>query len=457
MRRHALLAAALLLSGCQGRDVPPSAGSDSTQAAIHRSLERVYPALVMVSARWDAYDGGAKQRTGGTGSGTIIDPVGHVLTNFHVAGRADVIRCQLYNKEFVSARLVGADPWTDLALLQLDTEELARKAPGASWAPLGHSESVRVGDQVLAMGAPLNQARSVSFGVVSNTERMLGESTRLPTGEETGDFNTWIQTDASINPGNSGGPLVDMEGRVIGINSRKQNNADGIGFAVPVDIAREVVYQIMAQGRVRRATLGLDFQATQDLEQSSGDDLKGALIRAVDAGSAAAEAGVRTGDLLLQLDGRSVSGRYAEELFELRRSISALPVGREVDLLLRRAGKEMVLRVQTRELGASVGEDKIYPRWGLSVKALTERMCREMNLPEDGGLLVTGVRSTSAAAGLLKGDVIMAAGADPVATLSDLDRAYSRMEKEKLPHLRLQARRKTDMHFVSLRMEASKP
>lgn len=442
----ALMGLATALAGCSGQE-------GGAQAAIHQARDRVYPALVMVMARWDVYQQGTRQRAGGSGSGTIIDPVGHVLTNFHVAGKADQIQCQLSNKEIVSARLVGADPWTDLALLQLDMDEVACKAPGATWARLGRSREVQVGDFVLAMGAPLGQARSVSLGVVSCTDRTLSEEIRLPTGEETGNFNVWIQTDASINAGNSGGPLVDMEGRVIGVNSRVLSQAQGVGYSVPVDIARDVVYQIIARGRVRRAWLGLNFQATQDLEEVTGETERGALLREVEPGSPAAEAGLEPQDLLVRLDGEEVACRFTDELCDLRRRIGSLPVGKPVEAVVRRAGKERTVFLTTAELADSVGEDRVYARWGLGVKALTDRMRRQFSLADERGVYVTGARGAAAKAGLLEKDIILRMGGRDVSGLADLDATYERMGKDAIPHLLVQVRRGRNAHFASLRME----
>lgn len=455
LRIGRLLALVLALAGCGRGSAPSLHGKERAQALIHQARDRVYPALVMISASWNVYQGGTVTRAGGTGSGTIIDPIGHVLTNFHVAGSADVIHCQLYNKEMVKARLVGADPWTDVALLQLDMDEVQRKAPGVTWATLGHSGEVQVGDLVLAMGAPLAQARSVSFGVVSNTDRTLPEGFRLPTGEETGSFNVWIQTDASINPGNSGGPLVDMNGKVVGMNSRGMPNADGIGFALPIDIAKDIIYQILASGRVRRAWLGLNFQAIQDLEGVTGEGVSGALVRQVEPGSPASAAGVRPQDLLVSLDGVSVTGRFDDEIFELRHRIASIQVGRTVVAVLRRDGKEITVGMVPEELGASLGADKVYARWGLSVKEITPRMRRELYLDANGAF-VTGVRGTAQQAGLQPNDVILKVGDRDVASLADLDRIYERMAREKIPHLKVQVRRGRVMHFASLRMAAAR-
>lgn len=448
MRRvSVLLAVALFGGGCGGGTGPAEA-----QKAIHTARDRVYPALVMIHASWDVYQGGTVTRQGGDGSGTIIDPIGHVLTNFHVAGKADLIQCQLYNKEIVSARRIGADPWTDLCLLKLDMDEVRRKAPGVSWATLGRSADVQVGDLVLAMGAPLSQARSVSFGVVSCTDRTLPEGFRLPTGEETGIFNVWIQTDASINPGNSGGPLVSMDGKVIGVNSRGMPQADGMGFSVPIDIARDVVYQIVSQGRVRRSSLGLNFQKTQNLETFTGGEASGALVRQVEPESPAAIAGILPQDLLLSLDGVPVSGRFEDDLFRLRNQVACIPVGKTVTASLRRGGKDMEISLTTEELGASIGVDKVYARWGLSVKEITSRMQRQLFL-DAAGLFVTGVRGPAAQAGIQANDVIVMVGQEPVRTFADLDRIHDRLAAAKTPHVKVRLQRGRNAHFASLRMD----
>ena len=440
----------LLLAGCVS---PPAAAANPAQAAIHAARDRVYPALVMVNARWDVYKGGARERAGGTGSGVIIDPVGHVLTNFHVAGRADVIHCQLCNKERVEARLIGADPWTDLALLQLDMAEVARKAPGVTWAALGRSSEVQVGDLVLAMGAPLGQDRSVSLGVVGNTERVLSESFRLPTGEETGIFNVWLQTDASINPGNSGGPLVDMDGRVIGVNSRVMSNAEGIGFSLPIDIAKDVVYQIMAHGKVRRSWLGLNFQPTLDLEGMTGGEVAGAFVREVEEGSPASAAGVQPQDILMSLDGRPVSGRYTDEIFDLRRRIASVPAGSQVAAVFRRGGKDIALSMIPVELGASLGEDRVFPRWGLSVREITDRMGRQMGLGQEG-VYVTGVRGPAQRSGLQERDILVKVDDIAIESLGALQAEHDRLAAQKRPHVKVQVLRGRNAHFASLRMEA---
>ncbi|MBE3069886.1 MAG: trypsin-like peptidase domain-containing protein, partial [Planctomycetes bacterium] len=212
-------AAAGGLAGC-GPDRAALTAYISLETATKLARDRVYPATVRVDARRAEFVGGEKRRLGGNGSGVIFDDQGHVLTNYHVAGRADELTCILFNKERVKAHLVGADPWTDLAVIQLDLDEVREKGMKFQHAAFGDSDAIEEGDSVLAIGSPFGLSRSISNGIISCRDRILGEGLDLGGGLETGIFNTWLQTDAAINPGNSGGPLVDFRGDVVGINTR---------------------------------------------------------------------------------------------------------------------------------------------------------------------------------------------------------------------------------------------
>lgn len=380
-----------------------------TENVIKRACDRVYPATVRVEAHKTEFFAGQPKRTGGFGSGVIFDDQGHVLTNYHVAGRAEEISCTLYNKERVKARMVAGDPWTDLAVIQLDLDEVRERGFELSPATFGDSSKMREGDMVLAIGSPFGLSRSVSYGLISCQDRILSTSMDLGGGLETGLFNTWLQTDAAINPGNSGGPLVNMRGEVIGINTRGGGN--DLGFAVPINVAKDVVEQILAGGKVMRSTIGVRFQPLQDLEGFYDvGRTEGAIISGVEPGSPAAVAGVRPEDILLEYDGRKVSGRHAEELFDLRRMVSSTPVGAEVKLKVRRrgAGVEEV-SVKTIELTTVRGEEVNYPRWGFVGQSITQRLAERENLRDTAGVYVTGVRRGEPAdrARLANGGVII--------------------------------------------------
>jgi len=337
--------AAAFMAGCG----PERSGTQvyvALEDARKVARDRVYPATVRIDARRSEYVSGERRRVGGTGSGVIFDEQGHVLTNYHVAGRAEELTCILYTKERVRAKLIGSDPWTDLAIIQLDLDEVKRKGATFSPATFGDSDKVQEGDGVLAVGSPFGMSRSISNGIISCHDRILGTGLELTGGMETGLFNTWLQTDAAINPGNSGGPLVNFLGEVIGINTRGGGN--DLGFAVPINVAKEVVRQILQNGKVTRSTIGASFQPLQDLEAFFDvGKSEGAIIAGVEADGPAGKAGIRARDILLEYGGAKVEGRYPEQLFELRRRISDTPVGAKVPVKIKRAGEVLAMEIAT--------------------------------------------------------------------------------------------------------------
>jgi S1-C subfamily serine protease len=226
---------------------PSDAPVSDLAAAIEHARERVFPTLVHIQPIFDVASGGRTIEASATGSGAIIREDGLVVTNFHVAGSAKRLICTLADRRKVSARLVGVDAPTDLALLRLELSELGlEKIACATFAERLPKE----GEFVVAMGSPLGLTRSLSFGVVSCSQRYLGEL-RLNGGAATGLFNTWIQTDAAINPGNSGGPLVALDGAIVGVNSRGFDRADNLGFAIPASVVLEVIDRLLSSRRWR--------------------------------------------------------------------------------------------------------------------------------------------------------------------------------------------------------------
>ncbi|MFP4053614.1 MAG: S1C family serine protease, partial [Phycisphaerae bacterium] len=250
----ALGAATLLAVGCDGQ-----AKQVNEEKARSVAMSRVYPALVFVKPIQEVFEGGERERAEVYGSGVIIDPEGYVVTNNHVAENAIEVNCVLGDKEQVPAVVVGLDPETDLALLKL---KLPDDHPPLPYAVFADSSKVREGDLAMALGSPFGFTRSISQGIVSNTQRYLGFSSHHR-------FNLWFQTDAAINPGNSGGPLVDVDGWIIGINTLG-TWADGIGFSIPSNVVRDVIGRLRnrADGvnpdkwpvKVQRAYTGLQLQ-----------------------------------------------------------------------------------------------------------------------------------------------------------------------------------------------------
>jgi serine protease Do len=354
-----------------------------------------------------------------------------VVTCYHVAGKAVRILCTLYDKEEVPAAYIGGDPSTDIAVLKLDLSGYSGKI---SVADLGDSDPVQVGQQVLAMGSPLALARSVSYGVISTKDRYFSSDYRLPSGEETGRFNLWIQTDAAINPGNSGGPLVDLSGKVIGINSRATFFANSLGFAIPVNIVKEVTAAILKDGGVTRSWIGVHAQALQELENYFGTDRDaGVLVASIDPGSPAEAAYLKAGDVILDIDGEPVSARFVEELPAFYKKIASRAPGSRIKLTVLRDEQRYTLDVTTGPLGELQGEDFECTDWGMTVKAITRQMQISAQLSDTVGTLVVGVREAGAAdaGGLRSGDVIRTVNKQPVSGLTDLVSLYNQLVAER--------------------------
>jgi serine protease Do len=412
------------------------------EVATKIARDRVYPASVRVDARRTEYVGGEKRRTGGSGSGVIFDQQGHILTNYHVAGRADELTCILFNKERVKARLVGSDPWTDLAVIQLDLDEVKQKGLAFDRASFGDSDKMEEGDSVLAIGSPFGLSRSISRGIISCHDRILGTGLDLGGGLETGLFNTWLQTDAAINPGNSGGPLVNFRGEVVGVNTRGGGNE--LGFAVPINVAKEVIRQILERGKVTRSTIGLTLQPLQDLETFfEVGKSEGAVVSAVEPDGPAAKAGLQPRDLLIEYNGGKVEGRYPEQLFDIRRRISDTPVGGKVQVKVKRATEVKTLEIVTEELTTVRGDEENFPKWGVVAQTVTERLAQRENLGSTRGAYVTGIRrgEPAEAGGLERGDVITRVGDENVTTIRDLKKYYDEAVKKKQAMVLLKVRR----------------
>src|SRR6266849_6766735 len=358
------------------------------------------------------------------GSGFIINPAGYIVTNNHVVEGATDIRVKIDDGREMTAKVVGRDPKTDLALLKVE-------ATGLPVIPLGDSAELQVGEPVMAIGNPFGLQQTVTTGIVSATGRVIGE----------GPYDNFIQTDASINPGNSGGPLINTRGQAVGINTAiftQTGGSVGIGFAIPVDLAKSVVTQLAANGHVVRGYLGVSIQpVTADLARGFGiPETSGALVSSVVEGSPAAKAGIKPGDVITEYDGRKVARSD-----ELPRVVAESPVGREVPVTVIRDGTRVSLRATIAKLddgheakAASTGgskDDK--PTLGLSLESLSPADARERGLGERGGVLVRGVQdgSPAANAGLRAGDVISEINRTPVKSAADVRQAMAKRPKDK--------------------------
>ena len=405
---------------------------EATPEIVTQVTQRIFPSVVRLDVAQEIYSDGKRNLRRGIGSGVIIDDEGRILTNYHVAGRAAEIFVTLANKERVRAKLIGDDHWTDLAVVQMDMDEIRRRKIGFEPAELGTSYTLQPCENVMAVGTPFGFARTVTLGIVSNTERTFYPDDMTIDEYETGEFSNWIQMDTPINPGNSGGPLVDMTGRVVGINTR--GGGQNLNFAVPVDTAKAVVDAILKtatdtkKGRVDRADLGIDLKPLQDLETFYNIDInKGVLINSVDRNSPAMKAGVKTQDILLEINGEPINVRFPEEVAPARRWIAELPIGSSVSLLIKRGSETLTLSAKTQKLEGAVGEEREFKTWGLSVRDVTVPYANEQQLDDDSGVAVTTLSRgfPAARAELQSGDIIRSINGQAVTDLEEFDKLYN--------------------------------
>ncbi len=422
----------LLVAGAWFSTVSPAG------AAMSRGFNRLLEAVVRIDVREVAFEGGTRRYAASIGSGVILTADGVVLTNAHVVSpRAVEINVTLSNLERVGARLVGWDHWTDLAVLRLDLAEVQRRGFKLAHAQFGDSRKLFPGQVVFAVGTPHGLTRTVTRGIVSNTNRYF-EDTRGIGGYETGTFNTWLQTDAAINPGNSGGPLVTDDGRVIGISSRGYMGANNLGFAIPSATAREVMEKLVRDGAIVRSYVGLVPGALQDLENFYALELNtGVLVNSVDPGSPAARAGLRPGDIVLSLNGAKVDGRFPEQLPPIQHQIAGQPVGSSLALVVKRGSETRPFTVVTEKLESRVGEEWAFERWGLSVRKVSRAYARENQLDDTTGVVVIGVQPgfPAESAGITRGDVITKINQDPIGSLEVLKSAHAAYEAKPAPML----------------------
>ncbi|MGH7824537.1 MAG: DegQ family serine endoprotease [Candidatus Binatia bacterium] len=352
------------------------------------------------------------------GSGFIIDQKGLILTNNHVVENADKIVVRLSDESEFSAEVVGRDPRTDIAVIQITDGK-----DNFPVAPMGDSSDLRVGEWVVAMGSPFGLDNTLTAGVVSAKGRQIGA----------GPYDNFIQTDASINPGNSGGPLVNMRGEVIGINtaifSRTGGNL-GIGFAIPINLAKEILPELIKKGKVTRGWLGVTIQrVTPEIADSLGlEKSRGALVANVVEGSPAAEAGIKTGDVIVEYDGSKI-----EEANQLPILVARTKMGKTIKATVLRDKKQIPVTIKVGELKEEevVASAPESGKLGLTVQNVTPQIAESLGLKRADGVVITSVQPQSAAAeaGLRRGDVILEVNRKDVA---DID-ALQEMVKEVKP------------------------
>ena len=372
------------------------------------------------------------------GSGFIISSDGYILTNNHVVERADKIRVKLADGKEYDAEIKGQDANTDIALIKVN--------PAGYSLPVvkfGDSDKLRVGEGVFAIGNPFGLEQTVTAGIVSAKGRVIGS----------GPYDNFIQTDASINPGNSGGPLFNFDGEVVGINTAIVARGQGIGFAIPINTARDMFEDLKTKGRVIRGWLGVTVQdVTRDMaENLKLKEIRGALVGDVLKGEPAEKAGIQTGDIIIAVDGRNI-----QDTPELLRIVAAIPVGKKVVVVVLRNGKEQRFEVtvgerrETRELARQVEPSD---QLGMTVQAVTPEMAAHFGLSEKTGVVVTQIKEGGPAdeAGLRPQDILLQINRVKIASLKDYSEAISKGGPDEV--LLILVKRGETSFFLTLRKE----
>lgn len=372
------------------------------------------------------------RRVSSLGSGFVIDPSGYIVTNNHVIADADEIYANFNDGSKLKAELVGRDPKTDLALLKVTPEK------PLTAVKFGDSDKMRVGDWVMAIGNPFGLGGTLTVGVVSARNRNINS----------GPYDNFLQTDAAINRGNSGGPLFNMEGEVIGINTAiisPSGGSIGIGFAVPSSTAAPIIAQLKDFKEVRRGWIGVRIQAvTDEIADSLGlGKARGALVGGVSDNGPAAKAGLKAGDVVVRFDGKDV-----KEMRDLPRVVADTPVGKEVDVVVIRKGKEETLRLTIARMPedekpatpdapkppAKITSQKVL---GIEVAGITDDLKKRFKI-KDGvtGVVILDVERNSAAAdkGLKQGQVVIEVGQEPVASPDDVKKRIDALKKAGRSH-----------------------
>ncbi len=366
------------------------------------------------------------------GSGFVISKDGYILTNNHVIEKASDIRVKTFSGNVYKAKVVGKDPKLDVALLKITPKK------DLTPLPLGDSSKLRVGEWVMAIGNPFGLSETVTVGIVSAKGRIIGM----------GPYDNFIQTDAAINPGNSGGPLINMAGEVVGINTAIVKGGQGIGFAIPIDMVKSILPQLKEKGKVVRGWLGVYVQeVTPELAKAFGlEKPEGALVSDVVKGSPADKAGIKSGDIIVEFDGKPVKAMH-----DLPRIVAATPPGKVVKVKVLRKGKKKVFTVKIAELkeeSLSEVRPSAAKTLGMEVQNITPEIKEQLGLRTSNGVIVTHVEPGSPAddAGLLKGDIIIEANRKRVKNVDDFNRIFEESRRHK--RILLLVKRRSTMFFT---------
>lgn len=397
-------------------------GTGDFEKILTHAKRKVFPALVFVKPIKEEFAEGERKQQEVFGSGVIISEDGYIVTNNHVAEKAIQIYCVLSDKTQYSAEIIGTDPETDLALLKIvpkDTKEV--KFP---FAEFGNSDTVEEGQFVMALGSPFGFSRSISLGIVSNVNRYLGFDSQYK-------FNTWIQTDAAINPGNSGGPLVNKDGKIVGINTLGLGMfAEGMAFSIPGNVVSKIVEKIKRDNKVIRSWTGLQIQALKDFQTNTfASSENGVLIQSIDKDSPAEIAGIAAGDIITMIDGSAVNGIYVEDLPAIRWLLADLTPDKKVNITFVRNNKTLTAEMTPTLKEKFEGEDLDLKKWNFTVKEISKFSTPDLYFNKKEGVFIQGVRypGNASEAGFRKNDIISKIDNQSITKIADVKEIYNKI------------------------------
>jgi len=436
--------AALLLVVCvcpvdadQGAPIAPAEAN-----RIASARDRVLPVVVSILTVRQDYRQGGPSLSVSSGSGTVVSAQGHIATNAHVTQNGKSFRVVFANGRELPAKLVGTDTLSDLAVLQVQPP----RPETFAYAEFATELDLKPGDTVLAMGAPWGLSNSMSMGVVNNPRRLLVSlfddeaeyEDSLSEDEPTGRYYAWIQHDASIAPGNSGGPLVDLTGRIVGVNTRGMIVGGDLAFAIPGAEAGRIVKTLIAKGRVERVSLGFRIRSLKGTTDSEG-----VLVNSVERGSPPEKAGLRAGDRIVSLNRKPITALQPVDVPRVQQAIAELPIDSKVSLRIERGGRQQDIALVALAQRVERGNEQALAAYGISASELTPEMGKRRNLEARAGVLVTGVKPGGPAAvarpEIEAGMVISAINGKPVAKLADLLSAAARASEDKPLVLQLES------------------
>ncbi len=436
----AALLLAVFASPAFADPVAPQAPVEASRIAAAR--DHVLPVVVSILTVRQDYRQGGPTLSVSSGSGTVVSAQGHIATNAHVTQNGKSFRIVFADGRELPAKLVGTDTLSDLAVLQVQPPHPETFA----YAEFATELDLKPGDTVLAMGAPWGLSNSMSMGVVNNPRRLLVSlfddeaeyEDSLSEDEPTGRYYAWIQHDASIAPGNSGGPLVDLNGRIVGVNTRGMIVGGDLAFAIPGAEAGRIVSTLIAKGRVDRVSLGFRIRSLKGTPFTEG-----VLVNSVERGSPPEKAGLRAGDRIVSLNGQQITALQPVDVPRVQQAIAELPIDSKVALRIERGGRQQDIALVAQAQRVERGNELALAAYGISASELTPEMGKRRNLEARSGVLVTGVKPGGPAAvarpEIEAGMVISAINGKPVTKLTDLLGAAAGASEDKPLVLQLES------------------